>query len=193
MDLVISLDNDFGRVQGFTTRPPRMGEKSSEYRFLSHKESTIKSILDMTEAGKLVQYAVHPTTGYIYGSDLSDYGHPYTMLDTLASAVPMLRALPFGSIREITVVTEPQELIERIGRRATTQDEYFKRIDEGRQSLEWSLSQDEMMWICTPHGIEHRIGEEIIGLVRGTRDPNPQNRKIGEKLLQELDLIGRTR
>jgi hypothetical protein len=137
--------------------------------------------------GGLVQYSVHPTTGHIYGSEISDYDHPYMMLATLSNHIKELARLPFNKMVELTLVTKPEEWVRRFQSRYVGPDELRKRALEGKQSLEWSLDQGEdMLWVCTPTGIKSETALEIRDLIKGTRKPNYLNRLIGQKLLDEI-------
>ncbi len=188
IDTATSFDSDFGRVRSFTTRPIRDGEAITEYRFLQHNADTIRDISVNAEAGLLVQYAIHPTTGFIYGSDASDYSHPYMLLDTLASNVNALRSLPFGKLVEITLVTDPETWERRFIKNATVNDAQ-KRLIEGVASLEWSLEHgDDMVWVTNHSGLNKipSVAREIIGISRGKLEQNPTSRLVGEKLLSKI-------
>ncbi len=190
MDYIACLDDDFGRVQGFTTRPQRSGEAATEYRFLPHDEQNLRRIASLAMEGELVQYAVHPTTNYLYGSEMRDYGRRYMMLDTLASNIGTLRRIPFGTMTEITIVATPQEWLQRFtGRNSKVADaqDANKRIREGQLSIEWSLEQGEaMIWVCNFADRLPETGQEIRDLIKGRRQPDPKNRQVGEQLLKTL-------
>jgi guanylate kinase len=81
MQTIVEQEADFGRVQSFTTRPQRSDEADNEYRFLDDSSETLGNILSDINSGKLVQYAIHPTTSAIYGSDLQDYQKPYAIIE----------------------------------------------------------------------------------------------------------------
>ncbi len=119
--------------------------------------------------------------GRVQGSDLSDYTKKYTLFDTLAAAVTELRALPFEKMVEITVVTEPDEWVDRFKTRAHHKDDARKRLKEGVISLSWSFEQggENMHWVVNGHGMLREACNEIIGLVKDTREGNPQNRYVG--------------
>ncbi|HVV67347.1 MAG TPA: hypothetical protein VHB72_04785 [Candidatus Saccharimonadales bacterium] len=189
MEMVRALDNDFGRVQSFTTRDRREGEAEDEYRWRGHTQEAVDAIAEEVREGQLVQCVVHPTTGVVYGSDLSDFSHSYTMLDTLSTAVPALRALPFRKMVEMTLVSSPFMWDIGVAARSAqvSEDELEKRIKEGVQSLEWSLEQGGgMAWIKNAFDAPRQTAEEIIGVARGLREPNPANRQAGELLLAHI-------
>lgn len=191
MKQIAHTHEDFGRVQGFTTRdydPKRDGEKD-EYRFLQHDKATLEKLLDQVQRGELVQFHPHSTTGYIYGSELCDYVKPYTMLGAAANSIKELRALPFAKIVEITLVTEPEEWLKRFRARTSSKDEARKRIKEGVQSLTWSLEREDMHWVVNSRGRLAQASEEIVGVVTGSREVNPVGRSVGEALLRILRAI----
>lgn len=77
---VCKLDPDFFEVQGITARQWRPNEHLGEFRaFYPHTPASIAYIKQLHDAGKLVQYAVHPQTGYIYATTLEDYGPTYNL------------------------------------------------------------------------------------------------------------------
>jgi guanylate kinase len=188
MERAIDMATAFGKVQSFTTRPKRPDEAESEYRFLPHNDASLEQIAIAARRGELVQYAVHPTTGYVYGSDRSDYQQLYMMLDALANSVPAIRRLPFGKIVEMSIVAEPEQWQKRFSARNMDPADAKKRILEGRDSLRWSLDQgDSMLWVCNTAGRLSKTGNEILGLVLGRREPDPRNRMIGQRLLRALE------
>jgi len=189
MAKILEQEPDFGRVQSFTTRSRRNGEAKDEYRFLPQGEPALDWVAEEIKRRNLVQYAVHPTTGNIYGSDLRDYAKPYSMLDALYSAIEGLRRLPFKDMKEITMVAEPDEWIarskERLGQ--VSDSEVVKRIRESVSSLEWSLEQgDSISWICNRTNQLPEACQEVVGIARGLVDKNPANRLIGESLLKHV-------
>jgi len=188
MHLILEQDEEFGRVQSFTTRSKRPEEPEDEYRFMPHDDTSLGQIAAAVRRGELVQYAPHPTTGFVYGSDLSDYRRPYMLLDTLASGVATIRPLPFKEIIEISMVAEPEDWQRRFRARNADPVDARKRILEGRSSIRWSLDQgDAMVWVCNREGRLAETADEIRGIVRGTRQPDARNRIIGERLLRALE------
>ena len=189
IEQVAQLDDQFGRVRPFATRPRRPGESDNEYRFLDQADPYLSRIARMAiiRKGGLVQYGVHPTTGHVYGSEISDYDHPYMMLPVQSHNIETIRRLPFNKMVELAIVTEPEEWVRRLHERGLDPHESRKRALEGKQSLEWSLDQGEdITWVCTPTGIKPETTLEIRDLIKGTRKPNYLNRQIGQNLLKEI-------
>ena len=188
MDKVVALNPDeFGRVNSFTTRPVRPGEAETEYRFLTHDAATLQAIFKMAQNGGLVQFAVHPTTGFIYGSDTTDYPKPYMMLDTLSGSVEALRQLPFKSVCEIALIMNPDTWTRCFTARPMEHDERNKRLTEGVASLEWSLDQgNTIAWVINRSRRIRSTAETIAGLMTGTIEPSQNERKTGIKLLNTI-------
>ncbi len=155
MEQVAKLDTEFAVVKSFATRPRRTNEPDNDYRFLDGTEDLDRiAAMVASRSGGLVQYGVHPTTGHVYGSEISDYNQPYSMLATLTKNVEVLRQTPFGKMVELTLVTEPTEWLRRFRKKGFSANEAKQRALEGKQSLEWSLDQgDNMVWVCTPSSV----------------------------------------
>jgi guanylate kinase len=190
---VTDLDSEFGRVQSFTTRPIESRDSPDEFRFLEHDEPTLTELLSRAKKGALVQYAIHPTTGYVYGSELIDYSHPYMMLETLSSGVALLRELPFGKLAEITIVAPPEDWVARFSSRVgNNYKQATKRLLEGEQSLQWSLDQgDSISWVNNPVGLLDQTASEVNGIIRGNLEPNKAVRVVGEQLLKAIRLLNK--
>ena len=190
MGRIITIDpKSFGRVQSFTTRPMREGEPEHEYRWHDGSPEGLADILEAVEEGELVQYAIHPTTDVVYGSDLSDFSRPYNMLDTLPLAVAPLRRLPFRDMTEITLVMLPRQWQLGLGFRSSQVggEEMKKRLEEGRRSLIWSLAQGgDMKWVNNVYNQIGKTAQEVRGLALGEREPDPRSRDVGEQLLKYI-------
>ncbi|HUD06088.1 MAG TPA: hypothetical protein VMR18_04220 [Candidatus Saccharimonadales bacterium] len=181
--------SDFSIVHGFTTRPGRPWEPDDVYRLLPHTEESLEGILDSLRDGQLVQIAVHPSTGYVYGSDARDYKNRYSMLATLASVMEGLRSIPFGGVKEIAMATLPPDWWGRVNEFAKVvgAEEIRKRLSEGIFSLEWSLDQDDKIpWVINDNGHLDEAVDNIIGIARGEQGANPHNRWVGEVLLKSI-------
>ncbi|MBX4190664.1 hypothetical protein KW794_01110 [Candidatus Saccharibacteria bacterium] len=116
---VAELDSEFSNPGGLTTRESRSTDAKT-YRHIPHTPQGLTSILDQVEAGDLVQYKVHPSLKNVYGSEASDYTTPFTILDTMASAVDQIRGAGFKKVSEIALVTNPAQyvvqLVQRYGK-----------------------------------------------------------------------------
>ncbi len=183
------LDSEFAMAGSFTTRDQREGEPEGIYRFLPHDRQTLQIIQEGLERRELVQAAVHPVTGFIYGSEVQDYPKPYTLLDTLANTVEGMRRLPFGGYHEIALVTPPEAWWSRLEhrRRNVGEEDINKRVTEARSSLEWCLDQGpEMPWVVNSDGKLDQAAQQLIDIVRGSTEPDPRNREIGTLLLKSI-------
>ena len=89
---------------------------------MPHTDDSIQEILGKAAAGELVQGMVHPTTGYVYGSELCDYGDGGTaLLDIVPKAIESVEKLPFRKSRIIEVVTSPDIWQARVASRGDHQ------------------------------------------------------------------------
>lgn len=183
-------DKDFSRVHGFTTRPIRSDETIDTYRFLPHTEAGLQRILDLLRAGKLVQVAVHPSTGYVYGTDTKDFRNKYSILATLSNVMEDLRSLPFGGVREIGMVTSPVDWQGRVRNlpEVIGDKDIKKRMSEAIISLEWLIKQgNKQAWVVNDNGHLDEVVEEIIGISKGQRQATPKNREVGQSLLKFIE------
>ena len=183
-------ERGFTAIHGFTTRARRPHERPGTYQFLPHDEEGLQGILDSIHSGdSLVQVAVHPQTRHVYGTNIDGYLSRISMIDAMASSMEKLRELPFKDHREIGLVTDPTTWWNRIVKRAEVvgNKETNDRINEATFSLQWLLDQGKSFaWIeSIPDQVE-RTTAEVVGFVRGEYEPNPLNRKIGEKLLKSI-------
>lgn len=190
MDQVAQLDSEFGAVRSFTTRPRRSIESGDDYRFINDTEDLDRIVqMVVNRTGGLVQYGVHPTTGHVYGSEIADYNHPYSMLAVIPKNAERMREVPFGRKVELTLVAEPYEWIKRFAGKGFSPSEASQRAIEGKQSLEWSFKQPDMIWVSTSSGTRLETAAEIRALIKGDRKPgssNLTNKQIGKKLLKTI-------
>lgn len=143
---IVDTNKGFSEVISFTTRPPR--DMTDNYRFIDHNESNIDKITKRTELGELVNIAVHPTTGHVYGTEVMDYKTDFNILATTASNFSLSTSkLPFKQVKPIAIVAEADTWVNRIGQRATSKKDLLARLSEAKQSLEWSLDQEDIMFI----------------------------------------------
>lgn len=190
IDELVNLDERFERVRSFTTRPQRSGEPADQYKFLPHTEDVIDDISNRAARGELVQLKVHPTTGYVYGSDFQAYSGRFMLLDTMAGGVDFLKRLPFRGFSEVSLVVKPEEWLRRFSARVMSSDEARERIREGCDSLAWSLDHgSQMPWIYNGDGLLEDASYELRNLAADGQSPSPRNRKLGEELLQFLTSI----
>lgn len=183
------LDPNFGRVRSFTTRARRSGEGDDAYTFLPHNRETLRRVLSQATVRELVQFVVHPTTGYVYGSTVDSYSTTYSMLDTMPSSLPGLVTLPFRSIKKVAVAVPPDvwegRMTERL--RDDNPDGIRKRLAEGVANITWSLDQgDDLAWVVNGARDIRDTAHNMINVVRGVQGVDKSARTIADGLLTRM-------
>lgn len=168
MQAATQLDPDFSYVRSFTTRPPRLGEET--YTFLDTAQ--VKSL---RARGEAITYTVFPTTGFIYGTTLESYQSKYNLLDTLANSVDQYRALQFEKTITMTL-TAPVERWQTwfLARYPEESDEAYKRLEEAKLSIKWSLNDPETLWLVnndTPEDVAKSLIKEVLRVTSDRADP----------------------
>jgi guanylate kinase len=172
MNEVVKLDKEFARVKNMTTRPKRDNDEEGIYEYIPHTDQGLAQILEQIGNGKLVQYAVHPTTGFIYGTYPENYPGIYNMLDTQSQVASSLSQLPFRRTHIIGIVTDPDAWKKWfLDRNKKNTPEYEKRIDEAIQSLEWLTAQpaNAITWIYNHPNDKAHSAKELIAAVKDTK------------------------
>jgi guanylate kinase len=138
MHQVASRDADSGRVKDFTTRAPREDDQPGAFDYQPHDDEHVSQFLDKIHRQEVVQYMVHPTTGMLYGSEISGYPAKYNFLETISNVVTVLRLLPFEHTVVIGVVVELEQWKQWFMKRYPEQTtDRTKRLQEAITSLEW--------------------------------------------------------
>lgn len=164
MNEVVRLDTEFKRVKSFTTRPPRDNDEPDQYFYVSKEEFN-----QLKTDGKTVTDTIFPTTGQVYGTLAESYWARYNLLDTLANSVDLYRHLPFERTVTISLVASPHQwrdwLLERY---PEPSPERTKRLEQARQSLDWSLAQTEdHYWILNERDEQTATAKQIVAIARG--------------------------
>lgn len=186
MNKIVELDKDFARVKNMTTRPARENDEKGLYEYIPHTDEGLAGLLKQIENGELVQYAVHPTTGFIYGTYPENYPGLYNMLDTQSQVALGLSTLPFRATHTMGIVTDPNTWREWfLSRNKAGTDEYTKRIDEAIRSLEWLTAQpgDSIKWIYNHPDNIMLSANELIALVKGTQESDSSLRETALTML----------
>ena len=186
MNRSVELDKDFARISGFTTRPKRDIDEPGLYSYIPHTDEGIQSLLSQKEAGELIQYVVHPTTGFIYGSYPADYPKLYNMKDTLSNVVASLSRLPFRRSHVIGLIADPKMWQAWFSKRNSPENEdYQKRINEAVMSLEWLIKQPKgsIDWVYNHPDDISKSSKELIALVRGDKKSDSSLREYGLEML----------
>ena len=188
MNKVVEFDSDFQRVPVFTSRPPRPDDEPGMFRNYPHDDENVSHLLDKIEAGQVVQYVVHPTQGFIYGTELGDYPAKYNLLPTLSGAVDALRSLPFEETHVIGLTAPGNAWKEWF--EASYPNEHpdrSKRLVEATTSLEWLLDEDldgGVNWVINEPDHPEKAARQIIDLVKSGRNPTRSNgRRLAYNML----------
>lgn len=149
-EIVRQKPESYGYVKSFTTRSRRPGE-TTHYDFISREKA-----LSLNQSGKTITYLDHPTTHDLYGTTAASYTAPTNLLDTLSGSVEGYRKLPFARTVTISVTTPAAQWKQWfLARYPEPSDEALKRLAEAKQSITWSLQDQETLWLINDSSIEH--------------------------------------
>lgn len=191
MQSVEKASDDCSRIRGFTTRPCRSSSEEENYRFIPHDEENLQAIIRKAANRELVQGMVHPTTRFVYGSELADYGDgTIVLLDAVPKAVEVIKQLPFRNSRIIEVVASPDVWHSRVTARGDQHDEsdMQARTKEARHNLKWALGRDDVVWIDNSGDIEEATNYTL-DVIRGHAVPSDRVRLIGKELLRQISMM----
>ena len=180
MQSVEKASDDCSRIRDFTTRPCRSSSEEENYRFIPHDEENLQAIIRKAANRELVQGMVHPTTRFVYGSELADYRDGATvLLDAVPKAVEAIEQLPFRNSRIIEVVASPDVWHSRVTARGDQHDEsdMQARIKEARHNLKWALGRDDVVWIDNSRDIEEATSCTL-DVIRGHAVPSDRAREL---------------
>lgn len=175
MNAIAATDATFSRVGSFTSRQPRADDEPDLYDYLESNEE-IESTIAAIQQKKVVQYAVHPTTGALYGSYSDHYPAQYNMLDTLYSAVPGLERLPVKDVVVLGIVAEATLWRQWFMRRFShDQEAYSRRLQEAEQSLDWLRRREDVVWIQnTPNQLPDTARRVITAVTTHAKPPKQE-------------------
>lgn len=186
MNHVAEVAGDFSRVPVFTTRQPREDDEPGMFRYLPHDDAHVSELLGKIENREVVQYAIHPTSGHIYGSEISDHANAYNMLAMLSGGVEQLRHIPFKDTVIIGVAVPPPTWQRRLAARyPQPSEEKTKRLKEAVLSLEWLLSHDDVRWVTNAGDIA-ATAQETIGIVKYNQQPATGGAQHARQLLEYI-------
>lgn len=190
MNRIMERDVDFGRVSVFTTREARPDDEPGMFRNLPHDDANVTMLLDKIQRGEVVQYAIHPTSGRFYGSEITDYGRAFNMLATLSGIVNTLRQLPFQTTHVIGLAVDPDVWLQRFYQRyPEPSDERTKRLQEAAQSLQWLLDPahiQEINWVDNTSSNEADAVQAVINAVKFNKRTDPATLRIAHSMLERL-------
>lgn len=167
------LDRSFSPVSVFTTRDKRPDDDPDLFSYYKHTDEGVGTLLDRIERGEAVNYAIHPTTGKIYGTVPEDYHSDYNMLATLANGVEQFLQLPFQSKHVISVSAEPAVWSRWFNYRYPKGEDRRKRLAEAVISLDWLLAPEQrqlVTFVKNEEGKEKVAAQEIIDVVLKNKD-----------------------
>ena len=186
MSKISETDERFSEVISFTTRPSR-GE-GDHYRFIDNTPEHIEQITTRAVMGDLINFAVHPTTHHVYGTEPNDYKTEFCMLATTANSFEASTGkLPFLSVDPVTIVANPDIWRDRISARSASGDEYRARIREAKQSLEWCLDLSEIHYIDNSSPNIAATASMFVRDVKSSESQqSKQARRVAERMLAHI-------
>jgi guanylate kinase len=182
MRAIATKNDGYSEVTSFTTRPPR--DQVENYRFISHSSRYIDRIYNLAHRGLLINYSVHPTTGFVYGTEPKDYTTTRCMLAATTKSYDSDRHLPFASIVPVAVVVSPAIWLKRIESRHMDVGERQARITEAMQSLEWSLDCKDILFIDNSDYQIDRTASELVSILEHEVAPRATGRNIASTMLR---------
>ena len=194
MQNIEKSDDRFSRTRSFTTRPCRDSSEYENYRFIPHTRKNLHQIIEKAIYRDLVQGMVHPTTGFVYGSELSDYGNGnIALLDVVPKATTQIEGLPFRDIRLVEVVASPDTWYTRVSQRGDQHSDADKaaRLLEAKQNLEWALGRRDVLWIDNSGDIEDVL-HDIFATIDGDKDRSLNAQRLGIELLRLINTLNNT-
>lgn len=187
IDRIAAANAEFDKVPIVTTRDQRPGEDPTLFRAIPHDERHVAELLDHIENGELVQYAIHPTSGRIYGTYASDYPGKYNLLATLSGAVEQLRTIPFQRTVVIGLSTDPATWRRRLtDRYPEPSEEKTKRLKEAIVSLQWMLDpaqKDVIQWANNPDNPDAAV-KSIIDIVKYNKQGDLAAKENARRMLE---------
>lgn len=170
MKQVTELDPSFSLVSDFTTRDPRLDDDPALFHFLPHDDESVTRLLDQIDNQEIIQYAVHPTQGRIYGTELEDYHSENNMLATLSGAVDQFQQLPFKNTYVIGLTAEAAIWAGWFNTRyKASNPDRQKRLEEAVLSLDWLLKnsrRSSVTFVKNTEGDPSAAAQQIINIIR---------------------------
>ena len=188
MKKISEIDDRFTEVLSFTTRPRR--EKNESYRFIDNTDLDIGLITEKANSGQLMNFAVHPTTNHVYGSEASDYKSEYNLLSTTTRSYEVTKNLPFQEVKPLVVVADPIEWKQRISMRSMSHMEHTQRLQEAKSSLQWSLErQNDILFVDNTSDDLDGTARSIVSIVTGNARPTTIGAQIASDMLSMCNYV----
>jgi guanylate kinase len=171
-------------VPGDTTRTPRPEEKNGEdYYFRSDFDQIAQEI----HAGRFVQVAIGPGGDFYSTKATSFPASGVATMAVLADVLPIFRNLGFKKTIS-AFVTPPSydEWMRRLLIHRLSPEQFAKRIEEAKRSLELSLNDPEMHFIMNDEidPAENQLASLLTGNIDQTREGNAK--QAAQALLARL-------
>jgi guanylate kinase len=162
MNEVVTLNPDYARVSGFTTRQRRSNDEPGLYRYVN--ESEAQAIIASPD---LIQYAINPANNKLYGTTTMGYPGRVNLQDTLSGAVAFYTSVPFKRHVVISLCAEPDAWTDWLNARYPGSGiERRNRLKEAVASIEWSLAQsDDHLWLVNRRNELPKTARQLISLV----------------------------
>lgn len=173
MNMAVELDDRVARVSVFTTRDPRPDDQAGMFRYYQRNEHDLGTLLDKIDHKKLVQYAIFPHSGQMYGSEPQDFPRSYNLLATLSNSVEQLSRVGFRAAVPVGLIANPKVWCEwfdaRYGDRHRDRP---ARLKEALESIDWLLANDEARWLVNEPGRVENVARQLIKIAH---NPDHQN------------------
>ncbi len=188
MKNIVRANAEFHCVPSFTTRDPRNDDDPSMFRYMPHDDTHITNLLEKIQHGEAVQYAIHPTSHRLYGSEIQDYPKAYNMLATLSGVVKPMAQLPFKHVFVMGLVCTPALWETWLLKRFPVSNEDRRhRIEEAIQSLTWLIANDSLVtWIENSQGAPEETTRAVLDAVL-------YNKRNGEAKHLAYDMLKRAK
>ena len=186
MNDIITKRDDAAMVVVFTTRGKRADDYNGQFIYYEHNDQDVNFLLDAIEQRAVVQYAIHPTSGRIYGTFPDGLPANYNLLATLSNTVEYLRGLPFNHTATLGIIVEPSQWDIWFDKRfAKSSPERLHRLKEATMSLEWLLSspEDTIKWVINHTG---NTDELNLNELLSASNRQPEGREAAKILLNHI-------
>jgi hypothetical protein len=188
MRLASEIDPQFGRSSIVSTRDLRDDDEPALFRLLPHDDENISDLLDRVDSHEMVQYAIHPTEGTFYGTELEDYPFKHNMLATLSTAVDQLQHVGFGNTTLIGLVSPPGDWLERFDARyGYNHPKRLRRLKEAHGSFTDLLKRDDVHWIINSQGEGEQAAKELIEATENPVDQNDEAVAYARRIIQRIE------
>jgi hypothetical protein len=182
--------SDYGEFIVFTTREPRADDNASRYAYYEHTDASLAALIERLETKDVLQYDINPFSLLVYGSDVDGYRHRYNLGDIFASSIDGFRRLGFGTVKVISLVTEPATWLRRF-------DERFPLGHPGRNarkleaasSLRWSLGQSsapDHYWLINNDSVS-TVADKLLAMLATAPNSNQEAMQLAQACLEQIE------